>query len=90
MTFTCTTDSSLPAAWIHWYIGGKNVTNLAQPQAPHPDQLKYISSSIFVYTGEIADHNKDIFCEAVNKEGSYKVTSQKKYIYVQSKSLFVN
>jgi hypothetical protein len=24
-TFTCTTDSSRPAAWIQWYIGGQNV-----------------------------------------------------------------
>jgi hypothetical protein len=29
-TFTCTTDSSRPAAWIQWYIGGHNVTNQAK------------------------------------------------------------
>jgi hypothetical protein len=33
-TFTCTTDSSRPAAWIQWYIGGHNVTNQATPQLP--------------------------------------------------------
>ena len=33
-TFTCTTDSSRPAAWIQWYIGGENVTNQATSQPP--------------------------------------------------------
>ena len=32
-TFTCTTDSSRPAAWIQWYIGGQNVTNQTTPQS---------------------------------------------------------
>jgi hypothetical protein len=35
--FTCTTDSSRPAAWIQWYIGGQNVTNQATPQSPQQD-----------------------------------------------------
>jgi hypothetical protein len=38
-TFTCTTDSSRPAAWIQWYIGGQNVTNQATPQPP-PQKTK--------------------------------------------------
>ena len=33
-TFTCTTDSSRPAALLQWYIGGQNVTNQATPQPP--------------------------------------------------------
>jgi uncharacterized protein YpmS len=33
-TFTCTTDSSRPTAWIQWYIGGHNVTIQATPQPP--------------------------------------------------------
>jgi hypothetical protein len=44
-TFTCTTDSSRPAAWIQWYIGGQNVTNQAAPQPPQQDGDKFISSS---------------------------------------------
>jgi hypothetical protein len=48
-TFTCTTDSSRPAAWIQWYIGGQNVTNQATPQPPQQDGDKFISSSITLY-----------------------------------------
>ena len=29
-TFTCTTDSRRPAAWIRWYIGGQNTTRWKQ------------------------------------------------------------
>jgi hypothetical protein len=47
-TFTCTTDSSRPAAWIQWYIGGQNVTNQATPQLPQLDGDKFISSSSLV------------------------------------------
>ena len=36
-TFICTTNSSRPAAWIQWYIGGQNVTNQAKPQPPQQD-----------------------------------------------------
>ena len=65
-TFTCTTDSSRPAAWIQWYIGGQNVTNQSTPQSPQQDGDKFISSSSLVYTGRDVDHNKVIFCEAFN------------------------
>ena len=72
-TFTCTTDSSRPAAWIQWYIGGQNVTNQATSHPPQQDGDKFISSSSLVYTGRDADHNKVIFCEAVNIGGIQKV-----------------
>jgi hypothetical protein len=36
-TFTCTTDSSRPAGWIEWYIGGQNVTNQATSHPPQQD-----------------------------------------------------
>jgi hypothetical protein len=62
------------AAWIQWYIGEQNVTNQATPQPPQQDGDKFISSSILVYTGRDVDHNKIVFCEAVNIEGRQKVT----------------
>ena len=80
--FNCTTDSSRPAAWIQWYIGGQNVTNQATSQPQQQDGDKFISSSSLVYTGRDVDHNKVIFCEAVNIEGRLKVKSTKNvFIY---------
>ena len=84
-TFTCTTDSSRPAAWIQWYIGGQNVTNQATPQPPQQDGDKFISSSSLLYTGRDVDHNKDIFCEAVNIEGRQNVKSTETSLYIQCK-----
>jgi hypothetical protein len=84
-TFNCTTDSSRPSAWIHWYIGGQNVTNQASPQPPQQDGYTFISSSSLVYTGRDVDHNKTIFCEAVNIEGRLKVKSTEKSLYIQCK-----
>ena len=80
---TCTTDSSRPASWIQWYIGGHNVTIQATPQPPQQDGDKSISSSSLVYTRRDADHNKVIFCEAVNIEGRQKVKSTAKSLYIQ-------
>jgi hypothetical protein len=84
-TFICITDSSRPAAWIQWYIGGHNVTNQATPQPPQQDGETFVSSSSLVYTGRDADHNKVIFCEAVNIEARQKVKSTEKYLYIQGK-----
>jgi hypothetical protein len=84
-TFTCTTDSSRPAAWIQWYIGEQNVTNQATPQPPQQGGDKFISSSNMVYTGRDVDHNEVIFCEAVNIEGRQKVKSTEKSLYIQCK-----
>ena len=87
-TFTCTTDSSRPAAWIQWYIGGQNVTNQATPQPPQQDGDKFISSSSLVYTGRDVDHNKVIFCEAVNIEGRQKVKSTEKSLNIKCKYIY--
>jgi hypothetical protein len=84
-TFTCTADSIRPAAWIQWYIGGQNVTNQTTTLSPQPDGDKFISSSSLVYTGRDVDHNKVIFCEAVNIEGRQKVKSTEKSLYIQCK-----
>ena len=84
-TFNCTTDPSRPAAWIQWYIGGQNVTNQTTPQPPQKDEDKFVSSSRLVYTGRDVDHNKSIFCEAVNIEGRQKVKSTEKSLYIQCK-----
>ena len=84
-TCTCTTDSSRPAAWIQWYIGGQNVTNQAASQQPQQDGDKFISSSSLVYTGIDVDQKKVIFCEAVNIEGRKKVKSTEKFVYIQCK-----
>jgi hypothetical protein len=83
-TFTCTTDSSRPAAWIQWYIGGQNMTIQATPNPPQ-DGDNLISSSSLMYTGRDVDHNKVIFCEAVNIEGRQKVKSTEKSLYIQCK-----
>ncbi|VDI75884.1 Hypothetical predicted protein [Mytilus galloprovincialis] len=82
-TFSCTTGSSRPAAWIQWYIGRENVTNKAQPQTPQPDDDKFISSSRLVFTGKDEDHNKNIYCEAINIEGRDPVKSTEMSIYIQ-------
>ena len=84
-TFNCTTDSSRPASWIQWYIGGQTVTNQATPQPPQQDGDKFISSSSLVYTGRDVDHNKFIICEAVNIEGRQKVKSTEKSLYIKCK-----
>ena len=84
-TFTCTTDSSRPVAWIQWYIGGQNVTDQAASQQPQQDGDKFISSSSLVYTGRDVDHNEVIFCEAVNIEGGKKAKSTEKSVYIQCK-----
>ena len=84
-TFTCTTGSSRPAAWIQWYIGGQNVTNQATPHSSQQDGDKVISSSSLVYSGRGVDHNKAIFCEAVNIEGRLKVKSTERTLYIQCK-----
>jgi hypothetical protein len=83
-TFTCTVDSIRPAAWIQWYIGRQNVTNQATPQ-PQQDGDKLNSSGSLVYTGRDVDHNKVIYCEAVNIEGRKKVKSTEKSLYIQCK-----
>ena len=87
--FTCSTDSSRPASWIQWYIGGHNVTNQATPQPPQQDGDKFISSSSLVYTGNDVDHNKVIFCEAVNIDGRKKVNSTAKSLYIQCKYIYI-
>ena len=84
-TFTCTTDSSRPAAWRQWYIGGQNVTHQATPQPPQQNGDKLISSGRLVYAGRDVDHNKVIFCEAVNIEGRQKAKSTEKSVYIQCK-----
>ena len=84
-TFTCTTDSCRPAAWIHWYIGGQKVTNQATLQPLQQDGDTFISSSSLVYTGSDVDHNKVIYCEAVNIEGRQKVKFTEKSLYIQCK-----
>jgi hypothetical protein len=83
--FNCTTDSSRPAAWIQWYIGGQNVTNQATPQPPQQDGDKFISSSSLVHTGRDVDHSNVILCEAVSIEGRQKVKSREKSLYIQCK-----
>ena len=88
-TFTCTTDSSRPVAWIQWYFGGQNVTNQAAPQPPQQDGDKFISSSILLYTGKDVDHNKIVFCEAVNIEGRQKVNSTEKSVFIQCKLFYM-
>jgi hypothetical protein len=84
-TFACTTDSSRPAAWISWYIGGQNMNNQTISQQQHQDGDKFISSSSLVYTGRDVDHSKVIFCEAVNIKGRQKVKSIEKSLYIQCK-----
>ena len=88
-TLNCTTDSSRPAAWIQWYIGEQNVTNQATPQAPQQNGDKFISSSILVNTGRDGDHNKTIFCEAVNIEGRRKAKSVEKSLYIKCKYIYI-
>jgi hypothetical protein len=85
-TFTCTTDYNRPITWIQWYIRGQNVTNQATPQAPQQDGDKFISSGILVYTGRDVDHNKVIYCEAVNIEGRQKVKSTENNISIKGNS----
>jgi hypothetical protein len=87
-TFTCTTDSGRPAAWIQWYIGDENVTNQATPNPPQEDGDKFISSSSLMYAGRDVDHNKVIFCEAANIEGRQRVKSTEKSLHIQCRYLY--
>ena len=87
---TCSTDSSRPASWIQWYIGGHNVTNQATGQPPQNDGDKFISSSNLVYIGSDDDHNKVIFCEAVNIDGRQKVNSTATSLYIQCKYTYIH
>jgi hypothetical protein len=82
-TFTCTTDFSRPAASMQWYISGQNVTNQSTPQQPQHNGDKFISASSLVYTGRDVDHNKVIFCEAVNIEGRQTVKYAEKSLYIK-------
>jgi hypothetical protein len=88
-TFSCTTDASRPAAWIQWYIGEHNVTNQATPQPPRQDGDKCISYSSLVHTERDVDHNKVIFCEALNIEGRQKVKSTEKSLHIQCMYLYI-
>ncbi|XP_071176454.1 nephrin-like [Mytilus edulis] len=80
-TITCITGPSRPPARIQWYIGVQNVTNLAQTNFTNQDD-KFISSSTLVYTGNDTNHEKNIFCTAVNIEGRQEVKSEKMSIYI--------
>ena len=88
-TFTCTTDPIRPAAWILWYIGGQKVTNHAIPHPPQQVADKFISSSSLVYKGRDVDHNKVIFCEAVNIEGRPKIKSTEMSLNILCKFTFL-
>lgn len=82
--FTCTTDSIRPAAWIQWYIGERNISYLAQTQ-PRLDGNIVQSSSRLNFTGIDTDHEKHIYCNAVNFEGRPKVESNNISIYIVGK-----
>ncbi|VDH92564.1 Hypothetical predicted protein [Mytilus galloprovincialis] len=84
--FSCVTGSSRPAAWIQWYIGRENITDQTQPQTPQPDGDKFTSSSRLVYTGKDEDHNKNIYCAAINIEERDKVKSTEILTYIQNAS----
>ena len=62
------------------------MTNQSPPQPSQQDgDDKFISSSNLVNTGKDVDHNKVIFCEAVNNKGREKVKSTEKSLYIQCK-----
>ena len=88
-TFTCTTDPIRPAAWILWYIGGQNVTNQSTLHHQLQGADKFISSGSLVYTGRDVDHNKVMFCEAVNIEGRQKIKSAETYLNILCKLPFL-
>ena len=49
------------------------MTNQAPAPPPLTDGFIFISHGILSYTGRDVDHNKVIFCEAVNIEGRQKI-----------------
>ncbi|VDI34182.1 Hypothetical predicted protein, partial [Mytilus galloprovincialis] len=81
-TFNCITDAGRPAAWIQWYIGGKNLTNQAEAQTPQQDHRMFISFSKLRYTAVTTDHKKVIFCEGINIEGRQKVNSNNMLLFI--------
>lgn len=84
--FTCTTDSSRPDAWIHWYIGERNLSHLAQTSVTPHEGDKSISLSLLVYTGNDEDHKKSIYCDSTNIYGNTKVVNSTEIsINIQSK-----
>ena len=88
-TCTCTTNPIRPAVWILWYTGGQNVTNQSTPHHPLQGADKFISSGSLVYTGRDVDHNKVMFCEAVNIEGRQKIKSAETYLNILCKLPFL-
>jgi hypothetical protein len=88
-TFTCTTDPIRPAAWILWYIGGQNVTNQSTLHHQLQGADKLISSGSLVYTGRDVDHNKVMFCEAVNIDGRQKIKSAETFLNILCKLPFL-
>ncbi|CAC5394896.1 unnamed protein product [Mytilus coruscus] len=83
-TFSCTTSPCRPSAWIQWYIGTENKTTLSEAQTSEQDGNTFITSSTLVNTWTSTDHNKSMYCEAVNFEKAQTVTSAKLLIFVQS------
>lgn len=84
--FTCITNPIRPRAWIQWYIGGKNVTNEAITKSIHntgQNENTLNSSSLIVYNATDNDHNKTVYCEAVNIDGRMKIKSEEKNLYIQ-------
>ena len=88
-TFICTTDQIRPAACILWYISGQNVTNHATPHLPQQGADKFISSSSLVYKSRDVDHNKVIFCEAVNIERRPTIKSTEMSLNILCKFTFL-
>lgn len=73
--FSCTTSVSRPTATIVWYIGTE-------------EKQRSSSSSIFIFTPQNSDHDKQIFCKAFNIQQENKaVSSNKAKLYVQGKYL---
>ncbi|VDI36438.1 Hypothetical predicted protein [Mytilus galloprovincialis] len=81
--FTCTTNPSRPAAWIHWFIGGLNVTNKTQSQVSNEHGGTFISFSTWNYTGKSDDHNKIVFCETANIAERQTISSLNKSLVIK-------
>jgi hypothetical protein len=88
-TFLCRTNAARPSSRIQWYLSTTNITTSASPQ---PDVCitncsvdKVISSSVLMYTGNINDDGKILYCTAVNIEGEEVVRSSDKTIVIWCK-----
>lgn len=87
--FICLTDEGRPSSKIHWYMSGANITDSSSQSDMCNSNCNgtFASSSVLVYTGNLADDGKNIYCTASNTE-SRSVRSYNRTVVILCKYNF--